>query len=120
MKFNLPKSRENTKTVEEEINNLGFEVNRNIYVFNGEQGTIALRETQYTDVCTSIQRLMDYAGFFSLPSVDLEFEYFICQLDSYIVFAQLSPKLTAALVDRWQELEQQYQPKILQTYADAL
>ncbi|RAS60085.1 hypothetical protein DET48_12356 [Vibrio diazotrophicus] len=62
---------------------------------------------------------MDYAGFFSLPSVDLEFEYFICQLDSYIVFAQLSPKLTAALVDRWQELEQQYQPQILQTYADA-
>ena len=31
--------------------------------------------------------------------------YHICKRDSYIVVAQLSPEFTAALVDRWQELE---------------
>ncbi len=29
----------------------------------------------------------------------------LCKRDSYVVVAQLSPELTARLVDRWQELE---------------
>ncbi|KTB77108.1 hypothetical protein AO072_14395 [Pseudomonas syringae ICMP 13102] len=33
-------------------------------------------------------------------------EYHVCKRDSFIVVAQLSPEFTAALVDRWQELEQ--------------
>lgn len=33
--------------------------------------------------------------------------YQICKRDSFVVVAQLSPEFTAALVDRWQELEQQ-------------
>jgi phage regulator Rha-like protein len=41
--------------------------------------------------------------------------------DSIVVVAQLSPKFTAALVDRWQELEKQViEPKLPQTYIDAL
>ena len=41
--------------------------------------------------------------------------------DSIVIVAQLSPKFTAALVDRWQELEKQLlEPKLPQTYLDAL
>lgn len=32
--------------------------------------------------------------------------YEVCKRDSFVVVAQLSPEFTAALVDRWQELEQ--------------
>lgn len=33
--------------------------------------------------------------------------YHLCKRDSFVVVAQLSPEFTAALVDRWQELESQ-------------
>ncbi|RRV60346.1 Rha family transcriptional regulator [Pseudomonas sp. p99-361] len=32
-------------------------------------------------------------------------EYLVCKRDSFVVVAQLSPEFTAALVDRWQQLE---------------
>ena len=40
--------------------------------------------------------------------------------DSIVVVAQLSPEFTAALVDRWQELERQQAPRLPQTMAEAL
>jgi len=40
--------------------------------------------------------------------------------DSYVVVAQLSPEFTAVLVDRWQELESNQQPKIPTNFAEAL
>jgi len=41
-------------------------------------------------------------------------QYRICKRDSFVVVAQLSPEFTAALVDRWQELEGQVvQPREL-------
>lgn len=41
-------------------------------------------------------------------------EYLVCKRDSFVVVAQLSPEFTAALVDRWQELEgQTAQPREL-------
>lgn len=48
--------------------------------------------------------------------------YLISKRDSFIVVAQLSPAFTAALVDRWQELEQKQAPqfKIPQTLSEAL
>ena len=43
-------------------------------------------------------------------------EYLVCKRDSFVVVAQLSPEFTAALVDRWQELEAQAQrPQQLST-----
>lgn len=47
--------------------------------------------------------------------------YLVNQRDSYVVAAQLSPEMTARLVDRWQELEQQAaQQPLPQTMAEAL
>lgn len=40
--------------------------------------------------------------------------------DSFVVVAQLSPEFTGALVDRWQELEQQQAPKLPSNYIEAL
>ena len=41
--------------------------------------------------------------------------------DSLVIVARLSPEFTAAVVDRWQELEQQTaQPQIPQSFAEAL
>lgn len=42
------------------------------------------------------------------------------KLDSITVVAQLSPEFTSSLVKRWHELEAQSQPKLPQTYAEAL
>jgi phage antirepressor YoqD-like protein len=39
--------------------------------------------------------------------------YLVNKRDSYVVVAQMSPKFTAKLVDRWQELESQQIPKTL-------
>ncbi|TFH81784.1 phage antirepressor KilAC domain-containing protein [Pseudomonas kribbensis] len=44
--------------------------------------------------------------------------YQVCKRDSFVVVAQLSPEFTAALVDRWQELEEQVARSI--DYAAAL
>jgi len=47
-------------------------------------------------------------------------EYRLNKRDSLILVAQNCPELTAAIVDRWQELESNQAPKIPQTYAAAL
>lgn len=47
-------------------------------------------------------------------------EYHLDKRSSMIVVAQLSPEYTAAIVDRWQELEAQQAPKIPATMAEAL
>lgn len=49
--------------------------------------------------------------------------YLECRLgkrDSLVLIARISPEFTAAVVDRWQELEAQQSPKVPQTYAQAL
>ncbi len=47
-------------------------------------------------------------------------EYLLDKRSSVILVAQNCPEFTAAIVDRWQELESQQAPKIPQTYAAAL
>lgn len=46
--------------------------------------------------------------------------YHVNKRNSYIVVAQLSPEFTAALVDRWQELENAQKPALPQTFSEAL
>jgi len=40
--------------------------------------------------------------------------------DSLVIVARLSPEFTAAIVDRWQELESKQQPKLPTNFAEAL
>ena len=47
-------------------------------------------------------------------------EYHVSKRDSFVVVAQLCPEFTAALVDRWQELESQQTPSVPKSYAAAL
>lgn len=55
------------------------------------------------------------------PGPQLVKQYQLCKRDSFVVVAQLSPEFTAALVDRWQELEQcAATPAIPQSLPEAL
>lgn len=48
-------------------------------------------------------------------------EFLSDKRDSLVIVARLSPEFTAAVIDRWQELEQQaQQPQIPQSFAEAL
>lgn len=47
-------------------------------------------------------------------------EFLSDKRDSLVIVARLSPEFTAAVVDRWQELEKTAQPQIPQTFAEAL
>lgn len=84
--------------------------------------------SRHRDVCISITRLMErgtISGYVPTPYTHEQnqqtyFEYFVSKRDSYVIVAQMSPTFTAALVDRWQELEAQQKPVIPQTYAAAL
>lgn len=67
------------------------------------KGVIAPQETQYQDP----QNKQVYT------------EYLLTKRDSLILVAQNSPEFTAAIVDRWQELEDNHF-YIPQTYGDAL
>lgn len=47
-------------------------------------------------------------------------EYQLSKRDSLIVVAQLCPEFTAAIVDRWQQLEEMARPALPQSFAEAL
>ena len=84
-----------------------------------------LSTTQYEDDLKTVKK---QAVIVQPPLVDgeksanntVEKVYLVGKRESYIVVAQLSPEFTAALVDRWQELEAKQAPQIPQTYAAAL
>jgi len=71
--------------------------------------------SRHDDVKRSIDRLVTRGVISQPPMADgpksgngvVVQEYHVCKRDSFIVVAQLSPEFTAALVDRWQELEDQ-------------
>lgn len=83
--------------------------------------------SRHDNVKTTIERLAD-RGVIQLPSLQevknhlgqMVAVYQVCKRDSFIVVAQLSPEFTAALVDRWQELEAGLSPGIPQNLPDAL
>ncbi len=73
-----------------------------------------LIESRHDSVKRTIERLVKARAIAQPPLVDgekaanniVEQVYEIGKRDSYVIVAQLSPRFTARLVDRWQELEQ--------------
>ncbi|MGL4518061.1 MAG: phage antirepressor KilAC domain-containing protein [Shewanella sp.] len=69
-----------------------------------EKGIIALQDTPYVHE----QNGQTYS------------EYHLSKRDSLILVAQNCPEFTAAIVDRWQELESQQAPKLPKSFSQAL
>lgn len=100
-------------------------------ISNNEVLTMTSREIasllnkNHSDIKRSAERLIS-SGVINngQPLAECEFktsrgnkftEYLINKRDSLVLVAQNSPEFTAALVDRWQELEANQQPQIPQT-----
>lgn len=87
-----------------------------------------LLECRHDSVKRTIERLAERGTIEIPPSVEIPTatkpvaEYRIGKRDSYVIVAQLSPEFTAALVDRWQALEDAAKPAfaIPQTFSAAL
>ena len=89
-----------------------------------------LVNSRHSDVCKSIETLISkgvIGGYQPKPYTNpqngqIYYEYFLNKRDTYILVAQFSPEFTAAVIDRWQELENQQNPTALlpQNYLQAL
>lgn len=89
-----------------------------------------LVNSRHNDVCKSIETLISkgvIGGYQPKPYThpqngQIYYEYFLNKRDTYILVAQFSPEFTAAVIDRWQELENQQNPTALlpQNYLQAL
>ena len=86
-----------------------------------------LVNSNHSDVKRSAKRL-EADGFLTQPLAEFPFfhngneysEFRFNKRDSLVLVARLSPAFTAAVVDRWQELESKQSPAIPQSYAEAL
>lgn len=86
-----------------------------------------LVSSKHGDVKRSAERL-SAGGLLTAPLAQFDFshngniyqEYRFNKRDSLVIVARLSPEFTAAVVDRWQELEQGAQPKVPQSFSEAL
>lgn len=89
-----------------------------------------LTNSRHSDVCRSIERAVDQniIGAYATgvhPYIDPQNgqtykEYRLQKRDCLVVVARISPQFTAAVVDRWQELEAAQAPKLPTTYLEAL
>lgn len=87
-----------------------------------------LVNSRHSDVCKSIETLISkgvIGGYQPKPYThpqngQIYYEYFLNKRDTYILVAQFSPEFTAAVIDRWQELENKQMPQIPQTLSEAL
>lgn len=89
-----------------------------------------LVNSRHSDVCKSIETLISkgvIGGYQPKPYThpqngQIYYEYFLNKRDTYILVAQFSPEFTAAVIDRWQELENQQNPTALlpQNYLQAI
>lgn len=89
-----------------------------------------LVNSRHSDVCKSIETLISkgvIGGYQPKPYThpqngQIYYEYFLNKRDTYILVARFSPEFTAAVIDRWQELENQQNPTALlpQNYLQAL
>lgn len=88
----------------------------------------ALVNSRHDSVKRAIERLAKSGSISQPPLVDgirsangvVTQVYQIGKRDSYVIVAQLSPEFTAALVDRWQELESSNHQAIPKSFAEAL
>lgn len=86
-----------------------------------------LVQSKHSDVKRSAERLVA-GGVLTAPLAQFDFEhngnvyqeYRFNKRDSLVVVARLSPEFTAAVVDRWQELEQGQQIAVPQSLPEAL
>lgn len=84
-----------------------------------------LLNKQHSNIKVSAERLAE-KGTIALQGSDFEHngntytEYLLNKRDTLILVAQNCPEFTAAIVDRWQELEEQQAPRLPQTFAEAL
>lgn len=84
-----------------------------------------LLNKQHSNIKVSAERLAE-KGTIALQGSDFEHngntytEYLLNKRDTLILVAQNCPEFTAAIVDRWQELEEQQALKLPQTFAEAL
>lgn len=87
-----------------------------------------LTKTRHDSVKRTIQSLIDKGLLPQTQIVDgiksangvVEKEYNSDKRDSLIIVARLSPEFTAAVIDRWQELESKQAPKLPISYKEAL
>lgn len=108
-------------------------------IITSNQLTMSTREIanllnkNHSDIKRSANRLIEIGAINNgQPLAEREFttsrgnkftEYQLCKRDSLVLVAQNSPEFTAAIVDRWQELEAQAQqpaPQLPQNYLEAL
>jgi len=103
-----------------------------ISILNKEVLTMSSREIakllnkQHSNIMISAERLADKGVIGTLAVQDFEHngniyrEYLLNKRDSLILVAQNCPEFTAAIVDRWQELENANKPAIPKTLSAAL
>lgn len=104
--------------IESQSNTAGINAPRFLQSQNVARKTMTSREiaelveSRHDSVKRTIERLVERKVIGSPPMVEYldglrrtATEYRICKRDSFVIVAQLSPEFTAALVDRWAELE---------------
>lgn len=87
-----------------------------------------LADKPHSNVCRTVETLTKNKLIKGYPQIEYThpqngktyYEYFIEKRDSYVVMAQVSPEFTAALVDRWQELETSGGIQLPKTLPEAL
>jgi phage antirepressor YoqD-like protein len=105
---------------------LQIQQNKSVLTMSSQEIS-ALVNSRHDSVKRSVERLASLGAIQLPPLVEVKNGsgqtvevYMIGKRDSYIVVAQLSPEFTAALVDRWQELESSNHQAIPKSFAEAL
>lgn len=99
-------------------------INQNLTMSSREIAKLINKE--HANIKISAERLAEKSVISTLALQEFEHngniytEYLLNKRDSLILVAQNSPKFTAAIVDRWQELESNKFVQLPQTYAAAL
>lgn len=101
-------------------------VNFNSQLTMGTREIAQLLNKEHSNIKISAERLHSKGVISTLAVQGFEhngnhyIEYLLSKRDSLILVAQNCPEFTAAVVDRWQELESKQTPAIPKTYAEAL